>query len=221
VSDSPWDGSPDRRRSAGARRPGRLIEIFTVVLLSVATIGSAWSAYQVSQWNGVETDEARAAAGDRIAGSREYALATQIVAYDAAAVSQYAQALAGDNVTLQEFLRETIVRPGFRPMIDEWKQQVEAGQVPTNLLEDDDYLEDLFAKATEFDQSAVAAGVESEQAGNNADEYVRLTLFFAASLFFAGITASFGTRLPRLMLLSLAVITLSIAGWLLAGYPVA
>jgi hypothetical protein len=169
----------------------------------------------------VETDRAREAATDRIAGSREYALATQIVAYDAAAVSQYAQALAGDNEALQNFLSETIVRPEFRPMIDEWRAQVAAGETPTNLLEDDDYLTDLFAASAALDASAAAATAEGEEAGANADDYVRLTLYFAASLFFAGITASFGTRLPRLMLLFLSIATLVLAGTLLAGYPVA
>ena len=34
----------------------RIIEVLTVLLLAIATVGSAWCAYQVSQWNGIETD---------------------------------------------------------------------------------------------------------------------------------------------------------------------
>ncbi len=220
MSTSPWSGdAPEERRSKGTQH--RLLEVVTVLLLGVASIGSAWSAYQVSQWNGAETDEARASATFRIDASREYALATQIVAYDASAVSQYAQSIAADNVELQTFLRETIVRPGFRPIIDQWKQQLDAGQLPTNLLENQDYLDELFAASEAADAKALAASVRGEVAGNNADDYIRLTLFFASALFFAGITASFKTRFARLMLLSAAGITLLVAGSLLAGYPVA
>ena len=220
MSDSPWS-SGDRLRPSGAAGPGRLIEVVTVLLLGLATVGSAWSAYQVSQWNGTETDEARIAASHRIDASREYALATQIVAYDAAAVSQYAQAVALDNETLQDFLREAVVRPGFRPLLDEWAQIVAAGGVPGNLLADEDYLDGLFAASDRADAEALAATERSEEAGSTADDYIRLTLFFATALFFAGITASFSTRFTKLILLSAAAITLLVAGSLLAGYPVA
>ena len=99
-----------------------------------------------------------------------------------AAVSQYAQAIAAENVDLQTFLRETIVRPGFRPIIDQWKPQIDAGEVPTNLLENEEYLDELFADSEAADAKALAASVRSEEAGNTADDYIRLTLFFATAL---------------------------------------
>jgi hypothetical protein len=193
----------------------------TVLLLAAASVGSAWSAYQVSQWNGTETDEARASDAFRIDASREYALATQIVAYDASAVSQYAQATAAKNAELQSFLLETVVRPGFRPILAQWKEQYDVGEVPTNLLENQEYLTELFAKSEIADVGALEASVRSEEAGNNADDYVRLTLFFATALFFAGITASFRNRLPRILLLSSAAVTLVIASSMMSTYPVA
>lgn len=202
-------------------RASRLIEIVTVVLLAIATVGSAWSAYQVARWNGVETDEARSAGSSRIDASREYSLATQIVAYDAAAVSQFGQAIASGNEDLQEFLRETIIRPGFEPILQQWREEIDAGLVPTNLVENDDYLQELFARSTELDAASLTASQRSEEAGDNADGYVRLTLFFATALFFAGITASFSSRTARLMLLSAAGVTVVIATGLLASYPVA
>ncbi len=202
-------------------RASRLIEIVTVVLLAVATVGSAWSAYQVARWNGVETDEARSSGTSRIDASREYSLATQIVAYDAAAVSQFGEAVASGNEDLQEFLRETIIRPGFEPILQQWRDEIEAGVVPTNLLENDDYLRELFAASDELDAASLAAAQRSEEAGDNADGYVRLTLFFATALFFAGITASFSSRAARILLLSASAVTVAIAVGLLASYPVA
>ena len=202
-------------------RASRLIEIVTVVLLAIATVGSAWSAYQVARWSGTETDEARNSGSLRIDASREYSLATQIVAYDAAAVSQFGQAVAAGNEDLQQFLRETIIRPGFEPILQQWREEIDAGTVPTNLLENDDYLRELFATSDELDAASLAATQRSEEAGDNADGYVRLTLFFATALFFAGITASFNSRLARIMLLSAAGVTVAIAIGLLVSYPVA
>jgi hypothetical protein len=191
------------------------------VLLALATVGSAWSAFQVSRWNGVETDEARISAAFRIDASREYSLATQIVAYDAAAVSQVTQAIAAGNEELEEFLRQTIVRTGFEPILAQWREEVDAGREPTNLLENQDYLSGLFATSEEFDAEALAATQRSEEAGDNADGYIRMTLFFAMALFFAGITASFKSRPARILLLAAAGITMATAAALLSTYPVA
>ena len=66
-----------------------------------------------------------------------------------------------------------------------------------------------------------AATEESEAAGDTADDYIRLTLVFASALFFAGITASFRTRAPKIALLVAAGVTLAVAGALLVDYPVA
>lgn len=223
MSNSPWSNeSAGSKNSGGSRsRPGRLIEIITVVLLAVATVGSAWSAYQVSKWNGVETDEARASAVLRIESSREYALATQKVSYDAATVAQYASAVAGGNQDLQDFLRATLVRPGFVPIFESWEAQLAAGQTPTNLLADEEYLGELFAASDALDAEAGQASLRGEQAGANADDYIQLTLFFASALFFAGITASFNNRLPRIVLLLGSAAILAFAGVLLGGYPIA
>jgi hypothetical protein len=218
VTDSPW--SPPRRRR-GPRSSGRIIEIVTVLLLAAATVGSAWSAYQVAQWNGVDTDEARASAAFRLEASQEYLLATQLVSYDASAVAQYSQAVATESEELQEFLLESIVRPGFRPVLERWREQYQAGETPTNLLEDEVYLEELFAPSLELDEEAAAATQRSEEASSNADGYVQLTLFFASALFFGGITASFRTRLPKVILLTASAVTLGAATALMLGYPVA
>jgi ABC-type Fe3+-siderophore transport system permease subunit len=219
VSESPW--APESARRRGAPPSGRIIEIVTVALLALATVGSAWSAFQVSQWNGVETDAARQSASFRIDASREYALATQTVAYDAAAVSQYAQAVSSDNANLQLFIRETIVRPAFLPILDRWEEQIAAGELPTNLLQNQEYLDGLLEPSRDLDAKALAASVQSEDAGSTGDDYIRLTLFFASALFFAGITASFRTRLPKLLLIVAAGATLAVAGALLVSYPIA
>ena len=223
MSNSPWSNeSAGSKTSGGSRsRPGRLIEIVTVVLLAVATVGSAWSAYQVSKWNGVETDEARASAVLRIESSREYALATQKVSYDAATVAQYASAVADENQELQDFLRATLVRPGFVPIFESWEAQLAAGQTPTNLLADEEYLGELFAASDALDVEAGQASLRGEEAGANGDDYIQLTLFFASALFFAGITASFNNRLPRIVLLLGSAAILAFAGVLLGGYPIA
>lgn len=220
MSDSPWSSSSEgtsRRR----RESHRIIEVATVLLLGLATVASAWSAFQVSRWNGIEADEARLSASYRLDASREYALATQIVTYDASSVSQYAQAVAADNANLQRFLKSTLIRPGFLPELERWEAEIDAGRVPTNLVEDEEYMAALFAASFEADELAAASAERGAEAGANGDDYITLTLFFAAALFFAGVTASFSTRFTKVVLLGASTCTLLFAGAQLLSYPVA
>ncbi len=210
------------QKGGGTVQVYRIIEVLTVLLLAVATVGSAWCAYQVSQWNGMETDASRASAVARINGSREYALATQKVAYDAASVAQYAEAIVDGNEPLQTFLRASIIRPAFLPLLDEWQAYIdETGEPPPNLVENEEYLSGLFAKSTEYDEVALAATIEGDDAGRNADDYIVTTLFMASALFFAGVTASFSSRLTRIALLAASALTLGYAAARIAGYPIA
>jgi hypothetical protein len=169
----------------------------------------------------VETDEARNSAVFRIDGSREFALATQIVTYDSATVGQIAAATAAENQALQDFLRTTLVRPGFEPVFRAGRRRSMPVRPRRTCSRDEDYLGDLFAASIAAEAQAAAATVLSEEAGSNADDYIQLTLFFASALFFAGITASFANRLSKVMLLTGAGVILAVAGVLLAGYPVA
>ena len=139
VTSHSWQ---NQKGSGGTVEVHRIIEVATVLLLALATVGSAWCAYQVSQWNGRETDAARVSAAARIDGSREYALATQKVAYDAASVAQYAEAVvAGERAAADvpaDLDHPARVPPdrstSGRPIIDE------TGKPPPNLVEDEEYL---------------------------------------------------------------------------------
>ena len=95
------------------------------------------------------------------------------------------------------------------------------GQLPTKLLEDEEYLSDLFAEPNAADAAALEVATLSEEAGNDAEGYVQTTLFFAMALFFAGIATSFSSRPAQIMPLSASCITLVVASVLSATYPIA
>ena len=76
-------------------------------------------------------------------------------------------------------------------------------------------------QAVDSEETADQASLRGEEAGANADDYIQLTLFFASALFFAGITASFNNRLPRIVLLLASATILAFAGALMGGYPIA
>lgn len=203
-------------------RTHRLLEIITVLLLAMATLGSAWCAFQAAQWNDTEADSARVSAKARIESSRLFALATQAITYDASSVAGYAAAVVAEDENLQTFYRETLIRPEFLPIVDEWEQQIEAeGRAPANLFTDEEYLDEQLRPSREQAAIAEAAELEVAAAGENAEDYIATTLFMATGLFFAGVTSSFKSRIARLMLLAGAATTLAFGAARLVELPIA
>jgi len=205
-----------------ATRGDRIIEIIAVLMLGIATLGSAWSGYQASQWNGRQNDDARAATDARVEASRQFGLATQKVAYDASMVAQYAQAFIDGNEKLTTFYRTTLFRPGFLPVIDRWEAAVRAGgSPPSNLFQDTQYISEVFVDYQAAEVVADTATRKSAEAGSLGDDYVLMTLLLASALFFAGVTTSFRLRVPRLMLLAAAGLTIAYAASRLVTLDVA
>ena len=172
--------------SQTARTPAhRLTEIIAVLLLGVATVGTAWCGYQSSEWNSEQQQLGRRASDERVESNRQFGLALQTIQYDANMIAQYAQAVVDDDTALQTFFKASLIRPEFRPTLDRWEQEVADGRAPSNLLTDQDYLDQQLAGFQEAQARAAATDAESQEAGDNGDDYVVLTLLLAMALFFA------------------------------------
>ena len=108
-------------------RGDRLLEIIAVLLLAVTTSERRGVATSPPQWNGAQTDLARASSDERVEAARRFGLATQKVAYDSGLVAQYAQAVQAGNTKLADFYKKTLVRPDFLPLLEQWEAEVAAG----------------------------------------------------------------------------------------------
>jgi hypothetical protein len=198
-------------------RGDRALEVLSVLLLALATVGSAWCAYQASQWNGEEASEARDSTDDRVEASRLFSLGIQKISYDAAIVAQYAEAYAAGNEQLMAFYRERLVRPDFLSVIESLEQGTFEGG---NLLENQEYTQAQLGSYNDTIARAEAATERSQVAGENADDYVVLTLVLASALFFAGVTSSFRMRALRIALLTLSGLAVAGVAARLADLPI-
>jgi hypothetical protein len=213
-------GTSTAEAKEAKRRSNNLLEVLAVALLGVATIGSAWCGYQATRWNGREGDLAREAAVTQTEVARLFGLATQTVSYDANIISQYAQAFSDGNEPLMNFYRQTLVRPAFLPVLDKWEAQIAAGETPTNLLEDTEYIDEYLEPYRAESQRVESISVRGEEAGSHADAYVLTTLLLASALFFAGLTTSFRVRFARLLLLAAASLMVAYSASRLSELPI-
>jgi hypothetical protein len=169
----------------------------------------------------VQTDDNRIEAEHRLEGNRQFGLAVQTISYDSNFVAIYAQAVKAGDTGLATFYRESLARPEFLPTLDKWEAQVAAGQPPTPLSQDQEYLDGIRGGYLQAQTEADAAAAEAVQAGQNAQQYVLNTIVLAVALFFAGVTSSFRYKPARAMLIILALATLAFAASRVADLPIA
>lgn len=202
-------------------RSARAIEVLSVVLLAVATVGSAWCAYQSTRWNGEEATQAQHSTDERVEATRLFSYGAQVVSYDAGVAADYAKAyLAGDQ-DLQAFYRNVLARPEFVTVLDDWQERADSGAELGSLLTDEEYIARQLTGYQEAMDASDAAGELAREAGTTADEYIVLTLLLAGALFFAGVTSSFRTRTVQLALLTLASVLIALTAGQLANLPIA
>ena len=88
--------------TAGERGRDRL-EFMATVLLSVATVATAWSGYQSTRWNGEQSKAAARANALRINSTKAAALANSQTEIDVATFTQWVNAYAQNQTELAGF----------------------------------------------------------------------------------------------------------------------
>ena len=92
----------------------RLLELAATALLALATVGTAWSAYQAREWTGEQAQGYSHATAARIAVNRESALASRQVQIDVATFIQWVDARAQRRTALASFYQARF-RKEFEP----------------------------------------------------------------------------------------------------------
>jgi hypothetical protein len=199
----------------------RFLEVLAVVLLGVATVGTAWCGLQASLWNGDQGEIANAAGVQRIESSRLFGLATQTLAYDASTIEAYAGAVLDGDEKAQEFYRTSLMRPQLLPFLEKWQAEMQSGGTPPNLVTDPAYLATLQGDYKAAEAKSQELGAQAEEAGRTGDAYVLTTVLLAVSLFFAGVTSSFRYPIVRTALLTGSVLAIASAAARLIDLPIA
>jgi hypothetical protein len=197
----------DVEENKGAHR----LDIVFAALLAMATLGTAWCTYQSIAWEG---DQRHAIAETsqllRDAMTRQLD-ATQHRMIDAVLLEDYFDAELHGDAKFAEFLRKR-VSPQAQRVLDDWLSSDpihRADSVPLHPLRSSDYVQPGETEAKRLLEAAEKANATAERANVLSDRYSRLTVVYAAVLFFAGIGATFKRRPIRWTILVLASILLT------------
>lgn len=177
------------------------MEVVVSIILSFASLLTAWNGYQASQWGQVQGRNNNQNIALRVQSSQATAIATQQQQIDVNVFIAWLQATSTSDQRLADFYRARF-RAEFKPAFEEWVSgrpltNTQAAATPFELPS---YAPAKFKEAAMLEQQAGEAQARGQQAGATVVRYVIATLFVAASLFFAGISRSFNYRSVRLVL---------------------
>jgi Zn-dependent membrane protease YugP len=200
------------------------IQVLRAIVLSLAALASAWSAYQASRWNDVAGSQSgRAANAARLAAVRGVQ-ALQFRAFDATMVIHFLEAKEDGNERLAEFLRSRF-RPDVKPAVEAWlkTEPFTNPSAPASPLVMAEYVSKELTEAQRYDEEAQQNAVASAAAGRTSNSFVLLTLLFATVLFLGSLANSLpSTALQNLVSIGallvfattlIRLLTLPVAPW--------
>jgi hypothetical protein len=207
----PHELTEPEKHPAAVSRVERRFELAAVLLLSLTTLATAWSGYQAARWSGEQSQHYAQASATRIKAQQQATAAGQLRIDDLLYFNEWLNARqAGDGRLAAIYERR--FRPAFVPAFRAWVAQKpfsnpDAIAGPLYMPQ---YRPVEVATAARLGRQADVLYREGTEAKTTGDKYILSTVFFAAVLFFAGISL-------RVLWRPLRGVVLGLGGVLLVG----
>ena len=183
------------------------VDIAATVLLALATVATAWSGYQASRWNGEQAATAGRTNAARINSTKASSLANAQTEIDVATFTQWVDAYAqGDSELAAFYLRR--FRPEFKPAVTAWiaTRPLKNPDAPLTPFAMPQYKLAAREDAERYDAQAEVLAAKVRLDIQRSTNYVLAVVLFAATLFFAGMSAKLPTPRLRLALLIMGLV---------------
>jgi hypothetical protein len=199
----------------------RYLDITSAILLSIATVATAWCVYQANGWGGEQSRAYAEASSSRIESTRSYNRAMQLLGIDADLFMGWVDAYNDGDQQLLAFYETNLMRESFLPYLNDWKasQPLTNPDAQPNPLVSEEYQQQLFAESVLLRGEAEATFEEATEANRTADEYILSTVIFASVLFFAGICPKFYSSRIQMALVGMAILTFVVGIIQIGGLP--
>lgn len=192
------------------------------IILSAATLASAWCGFQASVWNSVYSAESRTANVARLEAARQSAVADRQQSTDVLLFTTWFEAEVNGQ---QQLADEVVLRfqVHFVPAFEAWRALPAGrdGHLPDGSpFERPEYTLPSQAAIDNAYTRATAAITTADAAGATATRYVLSTVLFASVLFLAGIADKLTNKRVAHAVVVVAGVTLIGAVTTLATLPV-
>lgn len=207
--------------ASGEKREYRW-ELLAAVVLSLATLASAWCGFQASSWGAVYSHESRTANSERFEAARQSETANRQISSDLLIFSTWLEATVNEQTVLAAEIEARFL-PHFRPAFDAWVAlPIENGMhVPAGTPFDrPEFVLSAQSEADAASARADDAVIAADDASATSARYVLNSVLFASVLFLAGIASKLYNKRLAHAVVVVAGCALLAALWLLVSSPV-
>jgi hypothetical protein len=220
------------------------IELIATIVLAIATILTAWSAFQAGKWSGTQSINFSEAGAARTESTRADTRAGQQIQVDIAMFIDWVTAVSNDiqsgdiiwttgeaytptPSTVSGFLYKRF-RAEFRPALDAWLvtdpvANPDAPATPFAMVDAQGipiYTNTLEEEADRLTAVADLKAQAAREANQNGDNYVLTMVLFASVLFFAGVSSKLANSRNRIIALGFGVLLLASGAIILVSLPI-
>jgi hypothetical protein len=212
----------------------RHLDLIATALLAIATVLTAWSAFQSSQWSGVQAVAYSAASRERAESNRAQTLAGQQSIVDVLLFTDWLAALheeggaavvpdpyVPDPASYSGFLFDRF-RPEFRPAVTAWlaTDPLVDPDAPPSPFAMPEYVQASAQEADRLEKQSERSAATARLAIERKDNYVLATVLCASVLFFCGIGSKLGSDRRRATMIAFGAVVLVATIGVVLTFPV-
>lgn len=198
-----------------------LFEPVGLLLLSLATVGTAWCSFQAASWQGVSQRlmNLSAASGRRAASDEHKAF--QLAVLDVMLFSEYINARAASNEFIARFYADRF-RGDAKVAFNAWiaTNPFENSNAPPHPFVPSLYKPKLLDSAEEAQSESQRLWEQAGNAGRNGRTYVLMTVLLASALYCGGTASKFNAEWVRKTVLAVGLSALTVAVIRLMALPI-
>jgi hypothetical protein len=197
----------------------RWVDIVSVILLSLTAVFSALCVYQSGRWGGEQTFLYNEASNQRIEAGIASAKANQLEVIDVGMFQRYVDAVYERNPTRERFIYHRF-RPEARAALDAWlkTEPLKNPHAPASPFSLPEYHVKAAVEDKRLNALASQTFRDATTANRNSDEFLLLTVTFAAVAFLGGMSTKF--RFPfHLIVVVLGCVALVYGVIRMSGLP--
>ena len=187
-------------------------------MLSIATVVTAWSAYQATRWSGDQAENYTQASATRTESVRSSTEANRQVLIDVDTFLNWLDARQSGDPDLVADIHARM-REEFLPAFNAWLASAPAGSIPEGTpFELPEYRLAAEDEAKRLETKASAL-FEDGNESQVSDDFVLAAVLFASVLFFSGLAETFDSLRAQVFLLILGAVMLAIGTIIVITLP--
>jgi hypothetical protein len=197
------------------------VEVMSAVVLALATVATAWSAYQSARWGSEQTTHMQLATTAIIRAAHFTDLGEHKRSLHTDLFGQWAAAVGSGNTPLADFLIDRFPEP-LKTATVAWQatRPLSNPSAPATPFDMPEYVLPEYAEADRWEATATAESEAANTANEHSDRYLLFTIIFATVLFFGGISGKFRWPIIDVATLVLGVLALAAGVVIMVASPI-